>query len=69
MPRNPISNVVEKANKVLGFLKRNLQIGSAQIKGNAYIDLVRPQTEYCSTVEPTQFITSKKSNLDQQDGY
>ena len=45
-----ITNVANKANKSLGFLRRNLKVGSQNIKERAFLALVRPQLEYASTV-------------------
>ena len=45
-----VSQVITKANRSLGFLKRNLQIRSPDIKEKAYFGLVRPQVEYASSV-------------------
>ena len=45
-----ITNICSKANKTLGFLRRNLHITSKKIKERAYKSLVRPQLEYASTV-------------------
>ena len=45
-----IDNVTAKANRTLGFVRRNLQISSPAIKERAYMGLVRPQVEYASTV-------------------
>ena len=39
-----------KANRNLGFLRRNLQIQNRHIKEMAYKGLVRPVIEYCSPV-------------------
>jgi hypothetical protein len=39
-----------KANKTLGFLRRNLKIPSIRIKEQAYFTLARPLVEYASTV-------------------
>ena len=47
---NHINNICGKANKTLGFLRRNLNIGSTTTKQNAYNSLVRPIVEYASTV-------------------
>ena len=41
---------VDKANRTLGFLRRNLKIGSKSIKERTYKALVRPVLEYASTV-------------------
>ena len=37
-------------NRTIGFLKRNLNIGSTTVKQNAYKALVRPLVEYASPV-------------------
>ena len=47
---NYIISICGKANKILGFLRRNLNIGSTTTKQNAYNSLVRPIVEYASTV-------------------
>jgi hypothetical protein len=43
-----ISETTNKASRSLGFLKRNLQVNSPQIKEKAYMGLVRPLVEYSS---------------------
>ena len=45
-----INNTTTKANKTLGFLRRNLKISSKNVKEKAYNSLVRPLVEYASTV-------------------
>ena len=45
-----INNIVNKANKTLGFLRRNLRVKSQQIKQQAYLSLVRPSLEFASPV-------------------
>ena len=45
-----IDKTVKKGNSTLGFLRRNLQINNEEVKRAAYISLVRPNLEYCSTV-------------------
>ena len=45
-----IQQITDKANKTLGFLRRNIRISSTKVKSQAYIGLVRPQLEYASTV-------------------
>ena len=47
---NRINNICGKANKTLGFLRRNLNICSTTTKQNAYNSLVRPIVEYAATV-------------------
>jgi hypothetical protein len=48
-----INNICGKANKTLGFLRRNLNIGSTSVKEQAYKALVRPSLEYaCSVWDP-----------------
>ena len=44
------AKVTSKANRTLGFLRRNLRTPSIKIKDTAYKTLVRPTVEYCSTV-------------------
>jgi hypothetical protein len=43
-------NITAKANKALGFIRRNLKIPSIRIKKQAYQTLVRPLVEYASIV-------------------
>ncbi|CAB3978668.1 Hypothetical predicted protein [Paramuricea clavata] len=45
-----VRNISNKANKTLGFLKRNLRHCSASMKERAYKVLVQPTVEYCSSV-------------------
>ena len=45
-----ISNIRTKANRTLGFIKRNLNGCKPQIKSMAYQTMVRPTLEYASTV-------------------
>jgi hypothetical protein len=45
-----INNISAKANRTLGFLKRNIRIRSQTLKETAYKTLVRPSVEYASTV-------------------
>ncbi|XP_078597679.1 uncharacterized protein LOC144873858 [Branchiostoma floridae x Branchiostoma japonicum] len=45
-----INTMVTKANKTLGFLRRNLKISSVSIKEKAYKAFVRPVLEYASSV-------------------
>ena len=47
MPESPSS---AKANRTLGFVRRNLRGATHTAKAQAYISLVRPQLEYCSTI-------------------
>ncbi|XP_069114821.1 uncharacterized protein [Argopecten irradians] len=44
------NNITANANRILGFLKRNLTINSPHIKEHAYKALVRPKLEYCSSI-------------------
>ena len=44
-----VSNITNKGNQTLGFLKRNLKIKSPALKAFAYKSLVRPTLEYSST--------------------
>jgi hypothetical protein len=45
-----ISNICAKANKTLGFLGRNLNIGSTSVKEQTYKSLVRPSLECACSV-------------------
>ena len=45
-----INSIIQKANKTLGFLRRNLKISSTKIKETAYKTFVRPILEYACTV-------------------
>jgi hypothetical protein len=48
-----VTCICGKANKTLGFLPRNLNIGSTFVKEQAYKSLVRPSLEYaCSVWDP-----------------
>ena len=59
-----IDNTVNKANKTLGFIRRNLGDCTAPVKAAAYSTVVRPVLEYSSTVwDPHQ--TSDIHNLEQ----
>ena len=48
-----INNITSKANRQLGFIKRNLLSCLQDLKAKAYIMLVRPLLEYSSTVWDT----------------
>ena len=45
-----ITSVINKANKTLGFLRRNLRLRNKRAKERAYKALVRPLLEYASPV-------------------
>ena len=45
-----IQNICDKANRTIGFLRRNLNIGAVSIKQQAYFSLVHLLVEYASTV-------------------
>ena len=47
---NHISHIAAKANRSLGFIKRNLRGCTEEIKNIAYRSLVRPSLEYCAAV-------------------
>jgi hypothetical protein len=48
-----INNITTKANKTLGFLRRNTNISTTKVKEHAYKSLVRPSLEYaCSVWDP-----------------
>ena len=45
-----VNQVCSKGNRALGFIRRNVKIRSPRIKEQLYKTLVRPHTEYASTV-------------------
>jgi hypothetical protein len=45
-----ISNISAKANRTIGFLRRNIHSCPKVVKAAAYTTLVRPSIEYASTV-------------------
>ena len=45
-----INSITTKANKTLGFLRRNINISSTTVKEQAYKSLVRPSLEFASSV-------------------
>ena len=45
-----ITDVCNKANKTLGFLRRNIKITDERLKNAAYKAFVRPVIEYASPV-------------------
>ena len=45
-----INNLITKANRTLGFLRRNLNVSNPTIKEQAYFSLIRSVMEYGSTV-------------------
>ena len=47
---NHVNKTTAKANKVLGFIRRNLHSCTRDLKASAFKALVRPHLEYCSTV-------------------
>lgn len=47
---NHIDRIAAKANRSLGFVKRNIKVKSPNIRECAFKTLVRPQLEYASTI-------------------
>ena len=45
-----MENIVAKANKSLGFVRRNLYPCSERTKRSAYVTIVRPNLEYATAV-------------------
>jgi hypothetical protein len=45
-----ITNITNKANSTLAFLRRNLRVSNPRLKSIAYKALVRPRMEYAATV-------------------
>ena len=56
-----IEKIVSKANRSLGFIKRNLSMCPKEIKCAAYYTLVRPQLEYASVAWDPHLKTQKES--------
>ena len=48
-----IDRIVKKANRTLGFLRRNIRISNSETKATSYMTLVRPTLEYCASVWST----------------
>ena len=55
-----VNNITAKANRTLGFLRRNLQVRNQRLKTTAYKSLVRPQVEYASSVWDPHTATDTK---------
>ena len=47
-----VNNIVAKANRSLGFVKRNLYSCTETTKRSGYVTIVRPTLEYATTVDP-----------------
>jgi hypothetical protein len=45
-----IDRIASKANRSLGFVKRNIKVKSPNVRECAYKTLVRPQLDYTSTI-------------------
>jgi hypothetical protein len=45
-----INNITLKANKIIGFLRRNLPIKNTETKTLAYKSMIRSNLEYCASV-------------------
>ena len=60
-----VNKVVAKANRTLGFIKRNLYSCSKNVKNLAHKTLVRPTMEYCGSVwDPsTKELTQKLESV------
>lgn len=56
-----IKIITNKANKMLGLLKRNIYSCSQSVKETAYKTLVRPRLEYCSAIWDPYHANSKAS--------
>ena len=66
---NHIDNIVSKARRQLGILRRNLYFCSKQAKEQAYFALVRPQVEYaCSLWDPSGVTLINKLEQVQRQG-
>ena len=47
---NHVNNIIGKANRTLGFVKRNVKTRNEPVKELTYKTLVRPQVEYASSI-------------------
>ena len=47
---NHITSITNKANKTLGFVRRNLKVGNKRAKETSYMALIRPKLEYAASV-------------------
>ena len=56
-----IDQITSRANRALGFVKRNLRVKSRTLE-RAYLSLVRPQIEYCSSIWDPRKGTESNSN-------
>ena len=65
--RRHIEITSKKANRSLGFLKRNLAHAPKEIRETAYKTLVRPQAEYCAAVwDPHTYDLAQKVEMIQR---
>ena len=51
-----IDHIVNKANRTIGFLTRNLHRCPPKVKYTAYVTIARPILDYCDTVWDTEII-------------
>ena len=58
--KDHIDWTVKKANSILGFMRRTLNINSSEAKSSAYITLVHPQLNYCASICSPHTDQSKK---------
>ena len=54
-----IDHIVNKGNRTLGFLTRNLYRCPPKVKYTAYVTIVRPILDYCDTVWDTEIMRDK----------
>ena len=48
--QNHINNITSRATRMLGLIQRNLRGSPRKLRQQAYLSLVRPHLEYCSSV-------------------
>jgi len=59
-----VNYICNKANRLLGFLKRNLYNAPVEIKEHVYKQLVLPSIEYCSaTWDPYHHASTHKLEM------
>ena len=61
---NHIQEITGKANRTLGFVKRNVKTRNEAVKELAYKTLVRPQVEYASSVWSPHTDKNKKIKIE-----
>jgi len=64
-----VEKVCSKANKTIGFLRRNLRVSSPKLKTLAYFSLIRPLVDYAVLHGTHTQIETSKSLKMSKDGH